>query len=157
MSLELRRYTQADLPALAALFGDPQVMRYVADGRPLEAHESAQLLGKILDIYKTDTAFFVWTIEDGGEYAGHAELKRRKGRQEYELIYFLQPCRWGRGLGGRVVDLLLKQARERAIPFVIATVDSRNAASIAILLRRGFQPNERLSAELDCPAYSLTL
>lgn len=155
--VSLRRYTQADRDALGALFSDPQVMRYVGDGRPMEREAAAAGIDKILSIYETDPAFFLWVVQENGEYAGHAELKRRKGRSEYELIYVLHKSRWGRGIGSSVVDLLLDEARLRAIPFVIATVAPENAASIAILRRRGFVDDAELSAQLDCQAYRLQL
>lgn len=132
-------------------------MRFVGDGRPLERSSAHALLDKILSVYETDPSFFIWAVQDDGAYAGHAELKRRKGRSEYELIYLLAQGRWGRGMGGRVVDLLLSEARQRQIPFVIATVHEKNAASIAILRRRGFVPDDLLSAEMGCSAYRLEL
>lgn len=157
MGVALRPYAQSDLEPFAALFGDAEVMRYVGDGRPLERDAAAQLLAKVLEIYQSDPAFFVWAIEESGEYAGHAELKRRKGREEYELIYFLQRKRWGRSLGGQVVDMLLAEARRRAIPLVIATVEAENVASGAILARRGFERDAALSTQLECAAYRLQL
>lgn len=153
----LRPYVRSDQRALAALFMDAEVMRYVGDGRPLEASAAAGMMKKILSLYESDPSFFIWAVQEGEEYAGHAELKRRKGRTEYELIYILQRSRWGRSLGGCVVDRLLDEAQKRLIPFVIATVEPDNAASLAILRRRGFLPSAELSAELGCPAFRLVL
>ncbi len=153
----LRPYTRSDQEELSALFTDAEVMRYVGDGRPAHAPAVPELMEKILRLYETDPSFLVWAIQEGQEYAGHAELKRRIGRSEYELIYFLQRSRWGRRLGSDVVDLLLSQARNRLIPFVVATVHADNTASIAILKRRGFIIDVRLSSELSCPAYRLVL
>lgn len=153
----LRRYVFTDAGSLKTLFSDPQVVRYVGDGRTLDDSGAATLFEKIQQKYETDPAFFVWAVEENGEYAGHAELKRRTGRSEYELIYILQRSRWGRSLGGRVADLLLQEARKQAIPFVIATVHPDNAASIAILKRRGFRVDSTLSRDLGCNAYRLTI
>lgn len=155
--VSLRPYTRADREPLRALFSDAHVMKYVGDGKPMERDAAAAGLDKILSIYETDPAFFIWTVREGDDYAGHAELKCRKGRSEYELIYVLEKERWGHGLGGSVVDLLLSEARKRGIPFVIATVDPKNTASIAILRRRGFADDAELSAQLDCAAYRLDL
>lgn len=119
----------------------------------LDAVEASALLEKVLRIYETDPTFFVWAVNEDGEYAGHAELKRRKGRTEYELVYVLQKKRWGRGLGSCVVDLLLEQARKRDISFVIATVNPQNVASLAILKKRGFFADDGLTRELGCAAY----
>jgi RimJ/RimL family protein N-acetyltransferase len=155
--VRLRHYARDDLPAFVALFGDPDVMRYVGDGVPLDEAGAQRLFGRVFELYATDPQFHVWAIEDGGGYAGHAELKRRTGRSEYELIYFLARDRWGRGLGGEVVEALLAFARERRLPFVIATVDDANAASRRILERRGFVPDAALSESLAAPAYRLDL
>ena len=132
-------------------------MRFVGDGTTLTAGSADGMLERIFEKYRTDPSFFIWAIDVAGEYAGHAELKRRAGRSEYELIYILQRRRWGRGLGGLVVDLLLTESRTRHIPYVIATVHPDNIASTAILERRGFAIDDTLSAELHCNAYRLDL
>lgn len=149
----LRPYTPDDIFSFVELFGDADVMRYVGDGRPLSRAEASALFERIFDIYKTDPSFYIWAIDCEDGYAGHAELKRRAGRTEYELIYVMQRKRWGRGLGGCVVDRLLGEARAKRIPFVIATVDAENAASIAILRRRGFVRDDGISAALKTSAY----
>ena len=142
---------------MAAVFGDAAVMQFVGDGNPLDRAAISTLLEKIFTIYRTDPQFHVWAVEEHGAYAGHAELKRRKDRTEYELIYFLRAGVWGRGLGGRVVDALLERARGLHLPFVIATVCPQNAASLAILRRRGFQPDPDLTRELGADAFRLNL
>lgn len=156
-NLRLREYRPSDLQEFTRLFGDPQTMRYVGDGVALDLEAASELFEKAFDAYRNDPEFFIWAICENGEYAGHAELKRRKGRSEYELIYVLQRSRWGRSLGGEVVDRLLDEARKRGLSFVVATVDDENAASLAILRRRGFVPDPQLAAELECPAYRLDL
>jgi RimJ/RimL family protein N-acetyltransferase len=155
--MRLRRYVRKDFPAFESLFGDPDVMRYVGDGVPLDETGARRLFERIFELYATDPEFHVWAIDERGSYAGHAELKRRTGRSEYELIYFLARDRWGRGLGGEVVDALLAFARERRLPSVIATVDDANAASRRILERRGFVPDAALGEALAAPAYRLNL
>jgi RimJ/RimL family protein N-acetyltransferase len=151
----VRKYTLADRDQFAELFGDHEVMRYVGDGVALTTDSAKELFERAFEIYRTDPSFFIWAVDVDGEYAGHAELKRRAGRSDYELAYILQRRRWGRGLGGLVVDLLLKEARDRRLAYVIATVHPNNAASIAILARRGFELDETMSAELACNAYRL--
>ena len=144
-----------DRQGVGDLFADPETMRFVGDGRPLLG--GAHMIDRIFGVYRTDPAFYVWAIEENGEYAGHAELKRREGRSEYELIYILERKRWGRGLGGTVADLILHEARTRDLPFIIATVYEANAPSIAILRRRGFERDEHISKELDTYALKKTL
>jgi RimJ/RimL family protein N-acetyltransferase len=157
IDVALRLYVRGDRAAFRALLGDEDVMRYSGDGIALDPEAADALFDKVLRMPETDPAFLVWAVVELGEYAGHAELKRRAGRSEYELVYFLQRARWGRGLGGRVVDLLLEEARRRGLPFVIATVERRNAASLRILKKRGFVSDPVLSRELASDAYRLTL
>ncbi len=156
-AVRLQKYEPSDLPGFVELFADPEVMLYVDQGLPLERAAAEALFAKIFDVYERDPEFFIWAVYEGDEYAGHAELKRRPGRPEYELIYLLERRRWGRSLGSSVVDLLLAQARKRSLAFVIATVDDKNAASLAILRRNGFERERELSIELGCGAYRLNL
>ncbi len=153
----IRPYRSSDRRVLGELFSDPDVMRFVGDGDPIPENTEPHLIERILEKYRIDPSFHIWAIEEGGRYAGHAELKRRAGRTEYELIYILARDCWGRGLGRAVVDLLLAEARNRDIPFVIATVDAENHASNAILRSHGFMRDENLSAELGAPAFKLVL
>lgn len=155
--VRLRPYARADLAGFGALLGDPEVMRYVSDGVPLAPEAARALFDKAFVLYATDPSFHIWAVDEDGAYAGHAELKRRPGRAEYELIYFLARDRWGRGLGGRVVDAILAVARAERLPFVIATVDAENAASLRLLEKRGFRADAGLSAEFGCPALRLDL
>jgi [ribosomal protein S5]-alanine N-acetyltransferase len=156
MRITLRPYRMGDREAVGDLCADPETMRFVGDGQPQLFDGKPHLIDRIFEKYRTDPGFHVWAIDEGGAYAGHAELKRREGRNEYELIYILERKRWGRGLGGIVADLILDQARLRDIPSVIATVYEANASSLAILRRRGFVPDARLSKELDTYALRRT-
>lgn len=149
----LRRYVRDDLAAFQALLGDADVMRYVGDRAPLSSAESSAMFERIFAIYDAEPAKFIWAVEIDGAHAGHAELKRRPGRSEYEIVYLLERRRWGSELGSRLFDLILNEARARRLPFAIATIADENQASLAIVRRRGFVADAKLSEELDAPAY----
>jgi RimJ/RimL family protein N-acetyltransferase len=153
----LRPYLLADRKAVGELCADPQTMRFVGNGQPLLFKDKPHIIDRIFEKYRADPTFHIWAVEENGEYAGHAELKRREGRSEYEIIYIIQRSRWGRGLGGIVADLILREARANDVPFVVATVYEANAASISILQRRGFVPDPQISKELATHAFRLTL
>jgi RimJ/RimL family protein N-acetyltransferase len=157
MSVVLRPYRADDRKAVNDMFADPETMRFVGDGSPQMYDAKPHPIDRVLEKYRTDPTFHVWAVEENGEYAGHAELKRREGRSEYELIYIIERERWGRGLGGIVADLILHQGRALDLPFVAATVYEANAPSLAILRRRGFVWDEELSKELDTYALKLPL
>lgn len=81
----LRRYRPEDETGASALFCDPEVMRYVGDGRALTASEASDLFQRIFAKYATDPAFHIWAVDVDDRFAGHAELKRRDGRTEYAV------------------------------------------------------------------------
>jgi ribosomal-protein-alanine N-acetyltransferase len=155
VSVTLRPYREEDRGAVGDLFADAETMRFVGDGRPQAG--GTHVIDRIFRMYDVDPSFHIWAIDEDGTYAGHAELKRREGRSEYELIYIIERARWGRGLGGIVADLILEQARALDVPFVAATVYEANAPSLAILRRRGFVRDAQLSRELDTYALGLAL
>jgi len=153
----LRQYVRADQESFTALASDPDVMRYVGLRRALTEEQARADFAKNFDTATSDPAHFIAVVDEDGEYAGHCEIFRRQGRTEWEINYFLRRKRWGQSLGGQVVDLLLREAQERALPFLIATADERNIASLAILRRRGFVRDETLSASLGMNALRLTI
>ena len=103
-SIALRAYRESDHESVGELFNDPEVVRFVGDGQPVAIDEKPTLFDRTIQKYQTDPTFCIWAIEESDQYIGHAELKRRSGRTEYELIYMLQRQCWGRGIGTEIVD-----------------------------------------------------
>ena len=155
--VRLRPYTRDDLAAFSALLGDPEVMRYVGDCVPLAPEAARAVFDKAFVLYATDPSFRIWAVDEEGAYAGHAELKRRPGRAEYELIYFCRASAGGAAWAGASSTRSSRSTRAERLPFVIATVDAENAASLRLLERRGFRSDAGLSAEFGCPALRLDL
>jgi RimJ/RimL family protein N-acetyltransferase len=154
----LRPYERRDGRDFAALLVDDRVMRYIGDGRPFDAARASHAFDEeVFAKSERDPSCYIGAISVAEQYAGHAELFRRTGRREYELFYLVLPQFWRRGIGSRVVDLLLEEARSRGLPFVTATVHPQNTKSLAILTRRSFVPDARLTADLGFPAYRLDL
>lgn len=153
----LRKYAPSDRDAFVELFSDPDVVRYAGDGKPLRVERLEAQFARIFSLYDADAERFIAVVEEDGEFAGHVEIVRREGRPEFELVYFLQRARWGRSLGGQVVDMLLQEARRRNLRFVIATVHPENKASLSILARRGFVYDDALSTVHQCIALRLPL
>src|SRR5580700_11113910 len=100
--IALRPYLPSDRVPVGDLFADPEVMQFVGNGQPMLFEDGPHIVDRILEKYRVDLSFHVWVVEEDGGYVGHAELKRREGRPEYELIYLLERRHWNRGLGGTV-------------------------------------------------------
>jgi RimJ/RimL family protein N-acetyltransferase len=131
-------------------------MRYVGDGVALDEAEARRLFALVFEIVGSDPTFHIWAIEVDGAYAGHAELKRRRGKEDHELIYYLAKPYWGRGHGKRVAAEIVAFGFEAcALPHLIATVDEANAASRHIVESLGFHEDARISREYSPVGYLL--
>ncbi len=130
-------YVPTDEERFVALFGDPEVMRWVGDGPQPEA-ANRSLFGRVFDVY-AKRRFDVWGIWLDGEYVGHAEIKPSPTQPGHEIVYALARAVWGRRLGTEVVEALVGYGFSTlGLTEVYATVAAPNAASLAVLSRAGF-------------------
>jgi RimJ/RimL family protein N-acetyltransferase len=61
--LQLRGFTNDDLNALAEIYADPDVMRYMPGGKPVPRERVAASLGRMMD-YWQEHGFGLWAAED---------------------------------------------------------------------------------------------
>lgn len=112
--LRLRRFTAADVENLVALDGDPEVMRYLTNGRPT-ARESVEdeVLPSILRCYERGAAG-CWAAQElaGGEFLGWFSLQPPPdgGTTELDLGYRLRRSAWGRGYATEGARALVRTA-----------------------------------------------
>ena len=80
----------------------------------------------------------MYAAELDGEIVGHVELKQTEHtrEQEWELVYVLARCAWGRGLGSALAKWGVRTAHAHR-RHVIATVAPDNRASLRMLDRIG--------------------
>ena len=92
----------------------------------------------------------VWLARAGDEPIGYAILccgfsLEHRGRDAFVDELFVRPGWRDRGLGGRLLDALEADCRERGISALHLEVDDDNAAGARLYLRRGFaDPGRRL-------------
>lgn len=112
--LRLRRFTAADTEDLVALDADPEVMRYLTNGRPTprEVVEN-ELLPSILRCYERSEAGR-WALEDvaGGAFLGWLSLQPPQdgSTAELDLGYRLRRSAWGRGYATEGARALVRKA-----------------------------------------------
>lgn len=141
----LRRFTSADVDALAALHGDPAVMRYVEDGRPVpRAVVEQETLAAILAEYSSLPAGFGRFAAMAPDFAGWFALAPATSvgldPADVELGYRLRPEYWGRGLATEGARLLVRRAcTELGVDRVVATTMTVNTASRRVLEKAGFR------------------
>lgn len=80
---------------------------------------------------------------------GHATLVPEAGTDEYELAIFILDAYQGRGIGSRLLPILLGDAQEAGITYVWLTVERWNRPAIALYETVGFQSTRTGSFDLE--------
>lgn len=157
--LVLRHFKPADLEPLLRIQSDPTAVRYVPYPPRDRAAVATVLERKVANTalrQEGDLIEFAVTLGNDGTVIGDVLLALRSVEHEtFEVGYIFAPAAGGHGYATEAVHALLGLAfgslRARR---VIARVDSRNAASSALLTRLGFRleahlvENEWLKGEL---------
>ena len=140
--LRLRWLTPDDVPALYAIFGDPQVCRYWSRPALRDLTAAAALLREVQECF-AERSLFQWGIAERATDAvvGTCTLAALSPEhRRAELGFALARSAWGRGYLAEALPALLAFAFETlALHRVEADVDPRNARSIRVLEREGFQ------------------
>jgi RimJ/RimL family protein N-acetyltransferase len=153
----LRRFTAADVDALAALHGDAAVMRHIDDGLPVPRSVVArETLPAILREYDELPAGLGQFAALAPDFVGWFALKPANSvgldPADVELGYRLLPSVWGRGLATEGARLLVRRAfTELALPRVVATTMAVNVGSRRVLEKAGLRHVDTFFAEWPDP------
>jgi RimJ/RimL family protein N-acetyltransferase len=141
--LDARHIAASDVDAMLAVYGDPAVVRYVADGQPLGRARCEQWVEVTLRNYTTRGYGMVALVERAtGSIVGFCGLVHPAGQEVPEIKYALRQDCWGRGFATEAAIGLLGHAREIGLLTVIATTDPDNEPSHRVLLKAGMRRAE---------------
>ncbi|MET9180678.1 GNAT family protein [Kitasatospora aureofaciens] len=156
--LAVREYhhNPAEVDALHALYGDPEVTRYL----PFEPRDRETCADQI-ELYleeamaeERDTYRLAVVRREDAEDPedalpiAHASLTLGKYRSAY-LGYVLSRPVWGRGYAGEIAGLLCELSfGPLGLHRLVARVDVDNAASVKVLAKLGFQLEGRARHDL---------
>ena len=135
--LRLRMFRPEDLDDLAALFADPAVMRYVADGKPTGRDEAEKALASIIEHWRRQ-GFGRWAVEDKvtGEFVGFGGLRSLFGLPE--VVYHFAKAHWGKGLATELARASLQYGFDQhRFERIVAIAKPGNAASIHVMDKLG--------------------
>ena len=141
--LLLRQRNSDDVPAILAMNTDPEVMRFVGDGRmpdPVELEKRTR--------ERVGTDFGVglgyWSVfprERPDDYLGYVVLSPVPESVDIEISYGIRRDAWGHGFATEAARAGLDFAfRVRALSEVVALVYPANLASQRVIAKLGFQP-----------------
>lgn len=138
--VQLRSLTTDDVPELHAIFSDADVVRFMSIPQLTSEAATLNFLAQIHDGFRAGT-LYQWGIELEQRIVGTctlADIDRTNRRAE--IGFALARERWGRGLILRAAPAMIQFAFERLdLRRIEADADPRNAASIRVLERLGFQ------------------
>ncbi len=142
----LRRLTEADAGPLAALYGDPRVMRFITVQPPSPMEVESEILPAYLREYRQlpdGLGSFAAVEKETGQMAGRFSLRPANS---YGLTggtglgYRLYPAFWGRGLATEGARGLIASAFERLhLDRVVATTMADNTGSWRVLEKCGLR------------------
>lgn len=138
--LEAWRIALDDVPAMLAVYGDRQTVRFVGDSEPLTEAEARRWV-EVTDanFVRRGYGMVAFVERATGDAAGFAGIVHPGGQDEAEVKYAFRRDRWGEGFATEAVGALMVHARTAwGVGRSIATVDPRNRASQGVLVKLGF-------------------
>src|SRR5690348_12285454 len=96
--LVLRPMRDGDLDDVCAMYADPEVMRNLGNGLPLNREEAAERLRRMLAHWKR-YGFGIWAVCDrtDGRFLGRCGYGNLHDYPDLELAYSLTRAAWGKG------------------------------------------------------------
>jgi len=146
----IRRFTEADLPALYELYRHAEIMEYV-DGRPRSYEETADYLKRYIAEYvKNDLGLYATILKENGEMIGRCGIITVQGELglEGELVFMLNRAYWKQGLATEFADAIMQHIKDHFhLKRIFAHVDRRNVASVRVLEKIGMRRVSSKGAE----------
>ncbi|WP_280153079.1 GNAT family N-acetyltransferase [Piscinibacter sp. XHJ-5] len=139
--LIVRRWRDCDLPALLAVYGDAETMRWVGDGRPITEEACVQWIEVTRANYEK-RGYGMFAVEEKAApgVIGFCGIVHPGGQAEPEIKYAFVRSHWGRGVATEaVVGLIDYAATSLGLQYIIATTAPANVASHRVLLKAGME------------------
>lgn len=141
--LQLEPLSAAHAPRLFPLLADPSLYTYVPDAARASVALLAERFDELARGAPSDAGecWLNWALvrRDNGEAVGTLQATVEPDARAW-IGYVLVPSAWGQGFATEACRWLVAElARCHAVREVLASVDVRNAKSVAVLERVGFE------------------
>ena len=137
--LILRMFREDDLDSYAAMCADPDVMRYLGDGKALTRSEAWRQMALILGHWRL-RGFGLWAVEERttGALLGRIGFFQPEGWPGFELGWMLRRASWGRGYATEGARRALAHAfTVMNRDHLISLIRPANRASVRVAERLG--------------------
>ena len=139
--LIIRRWTPADAEAAFAIYGDPEVTRYLGGSGPDPSIEQTRaMLERVIGREARTPGLGFWAVEekDTGRLIGGALLQSVEETPEIEVGYHFAQSAWGQGYATEVTRALVRYGFEtHGLDRIIGLVFPENHASRRVLEKAG--------------------
>lgn len=141
----LREINITDISLLLDLDSDPDVMKYLSDGKPSTFDDVQMAMSRILKVcedHKYQFGFWIAYSRDQNEFMGwfhfRPDKKDSQNVRNIELGYRLKKKFWGQGFATEVSQALLKYGFEKCdIDSVFAITMKSNSSSQNVMKKLG--------------------
>jgi ribosomal-protein-alanine N-acetyltransferase len=170
LRLRLRPITFDDLPALARLWSDPEVMRYLPTGESRSVEATRVELSYMVKHWQ-DHGFGMWavTLKDEGAFIGYCGIQylheepcgvtaeALEGGTDVEVIVGLGKRYWWQGIAREATEVVLRYGFETVLLWrIVAAIHPENEASRHILGQLGLKYDAAIGYYGDCPHFVIT-
>lgn len=145
--LVLRMVREDDFEQYAAMVADPEVVRYLGEGKPLTRADAWRQMAFVLGHWQL-RGYGLWAVEEAatGRLAGRVGFLDPEGWPGFELAWTLAREFWGRGYATEAARRALRHAFEDlGRDHVISLIRPANAPSVRVAERLG----ERLEGQTE--------
>lgn len=140
LRLDLREFVTSDFNDLWRLDQDPEVMRYIGDGKRSSRARIASTMRRIPRIYRLYPGLGSWRAarRDTGEYIGWFTLKYIPKTVEVEVGYRLLRNAWGQGFATEGARELVRYGFDSVgLERIVGITHPGNLASQRVLMKAG--------------------
>lgn len=155
--LYLRMFTPDDLDDLYGILSDPDVMRYVAQGKPVSREETESALHSVIRHWERHS-FGRWAVIDKAsrKFIGYGGLRMLIDTPE--VVYHLAKAYWGRGVATEMAQASLRYGfNEHGFDRIVAIAKPENKASIHVMEKIGMRYEmHAVYFDVDVVQYSIS-
>lgn len=151
--LLLRPFTEADVDGLARMYADPEVIRYLGDGRPLDRVATWRAVA----VYLGHTVLrgygpFAVVERSSGRLVGRSGPWYPEGWPGLEVGWVIDRERWGEGLATEAARASLDHCfGALGASEVVSLIQPANVASVRVAEKLGARPERRIHDFLGVP------
>ncbi len=144
--LTLRGWQDSDADAFARITSDPDFVRYIGDGQPIDADQSWRLMATIVGHWHL-RGFGLWLVEETqtGKFVGRVGLWQPSGWPDIEIGWGIAPEFWGKGFASEAANAAMAWAfNELNLESLVSLIHPDNEASKRVALKMGEKFDQKL-------------